>query len=196
MRGLWHSLTGNTQDIHNSIRNVYRLTRSIPVLLDVIGIYTGHGMPSAVTRVYAYAANPDHGDIQHALPYAVATGSLQQTVEHLDKAEEKGIDLAGFEGLIGKIRTAAGILNAHDITDEELARHLDLAGEVMREAERFQGMPNLHVSMQDPAGFLIEYIVDCEPAEIFAFNRSLSEKEKAAGITESPAYHIVFTAAR
>lgn len=195
MRGLWHSLMGNTQDIHNSIRNVYRLTRSIPVLLDVIGIYASHGMPSAVTQVYAYAANPDHGDIQHALPYAVATGSLKQTAEYLDKAEEKGINLAGFEGLIGKIRTAAGILNTHGITDEKLARHLDLAGEVIREAQRFQGLPDLHVPTQDPAGFLIEYVVDCEPAEIFAFNQSLSEKERATGITGSHAYHVVFTAA-
>ncbi len=196
MRGLWHSLMGNTQDIHNSVRNVYRLTRSIPALLDVIGIYTSHGMPSATNQVYAYAANPTHGDLLHALPYAVATGSLQQTVEHLDKAQELGIDLAGHDELISKIRTATSLLNAHGITDQALARHLDLAGEVMRENQRFQGLPNLHLPEKDPGSFLIEYLVDCEPAEIFAYNHSLAEKEKVAGIGKNPAYSIVFTAGR
>ena len=196
MRGVWHSLMGNTRDIHNSIRNVYRLTRSVPVLLDVIGIYVSHGMPSATTRVYAYAANPTHGDLQHALPYAVATGSFQQTIEHLDKAQELGVDLTDNSELIQKIRAAASLLDAHGITDEALARHLDLAGEVMREDQRFQSLPNLHLPAEAPESLLIEYLVDCEPAEIFAFNQSLSEKEKAAGIVKSPAYNVVFTAGR
>lgn len=196
MRGIWHSLMGNTRDIHNSIRNVYRLTRNVPVLLDVIGIYASHGMPSATTRVYAYAANPKHGSFAQALPYAVATGSLHQTVEHLDKAQELGMDLTVSSELIRKIRDAAGILDTHGITDEALARHLDLAGEVMREDQRFQSLPNLHLPAETPESFLIEYPVDCEPAEISAFNQSLTEKEKAAGIVKNPAYSIVFTAAK
>ena len=196
MRGVWHSLMGNTQDIHSSIRNVYRLTRSVPVLLDVIGIYTSHGMPSAATQVYAYAANPAHGDLLKALPYAVATGSLQQTVEYLDKARELGMDMAGSHELIQKIRVAARMLDAHGISDDVLARHLDLAGEVMREDQRFQSLPNLHLPAGSPESFLIEYTVDCGPDEAAAFNQSLSGKEKAAGILKSPVYNIIFTAGR
>ena len=196
LRGVWHSLMGNTQDIHNSIHNVYRLTRSVPVLLDVIGIYTSHGMPSATTQVYAFAANPAHGDLLKALPYAVATGSLQQTVEYLDKAQELGMDLADSHELIQKVRAAAGMLDAHGISDDVLAKHLDLAGEVMREDQRFQSLPNLRLPADATESFLIEYTVDCGLDEAAAFNQSLSEKEKAAGILKSPVYRVIFTAGK
>ncbi len=193
-RCYWHLVMGNTSDIHHSVRNVYRLTRNVPVILETVGIYAGHGMPSAAAPAYAYAANPVHGSLPEALPYAAATGCLRTVAEYIEKASSQGTDLGDMQELAGKVRRAAQILHKHGITDASLAAHLDLAGEVMREDRRFQSLPQLHMADDAPESFLIEYLVDCSPAEVAAYNQRLSEKEKAAGIAAKPAYHVVFSA--
>jgi hypothetical protein len=194
-RCYWHLVMGNTPDIHYSVRNVFRLTRNVPVILETVGIYAGHGMPSAAAPAYAYAANPVHGNLPEALPYAAATGCLQMVAEYIDKASAQGTDLGEAQELAGKVQRAAKILQKHGITDANVAAHLDLAGEVMREDKRFQSLPQLHMPDDTPESFLIEFLVDCSPTEVATYNQRLSEKEKAAGIAGKPAYHVVFSAA-
>lgn len=194
LRGAWHALNGNLDGVTQSFGNLYRLTQKAEVLLDVIATYASVGCLKPALPVYNYAADPVRGVFKDALPLAVSMGAIRKTAEYIDRAGD--IDLTEHEALIGKIRAAAGILEKHSVTDKMLSDHMDLAGHVIREAKRFQTLPNLHMQAENPESILIEYIVDGGKDEATALNLALTEKEKAAGIASTPAYSIVFSAGK
>jgi hypothetical protein len=106
------------------------------------------------------------------------------------------LDMTNFPVEIAE--KSASILRRVGISDEQVARHIDAAGSVLRDMRVFEARePQIIASDVDNVmtGVTMVLYVKCDPAEVFSYNLALAQKEDELKVVKHPAFDVVFAAA-
>jgi len=91
----------------------------------------------------------------------------------------------------------AKILRGFNISDEDVAKHLDAAGVVLRD-KKMLNIREPEILATDIEGEMIGVTmiipIECDPSEVFSYNVALAKKEEEAGVRKHPAFDVVFAA--
>ncbi|WP_115954033.1 hypothetical protein [Cupriavidus plantarum] len=119
----------------------------------------------------------------------VGTDTLQGQTPAGDVA--RGLD-------IGHVPIAARLMAEAGLDDEDVAKHLDLAGEVLRNRRlKWSGHPCLCVHGVDGLFKAVTYVLSVRQSrdEVFEMNCELADAEVRANIKRHPYFDITFIAA-
>jgi len=136
---------------------------------------------------------PELGILSHMRDEAASTGSFQTAVAYSKEAESMGIAL-GPELNDRYVRAAKVLANA-GVSDDDVTRHLDFAGEVLRRHKLFF-INDIQVNVSDVDGEFIG--VTCvlnvrkSPVDAFELNVELAELEQEMGLQKNPAFDVMF----
>ncbi|MCA7085812.1 hypothetical protein K7G19_19675 [Cupriavidus sp. DB3] len=153
------------------------------------------GYHSAVLALGAEVARPERGFFSTRGNLLVKSGGFVMAAQFLERAREMGLDVSNLSG--PEIELAAFLLREAELSDWDVAKHLDLAGEMLRKrGHLFVKRPV--VDVQDVEGVFtgITYtmMVRLPRSDVFEMNCALAQAEVEAGIKRHPYFDVTFSA--
>lgn len=141
-------------------------------------------------------SGPEYGRFTQRCSELIVAGGFQLVAAHLARAAEIGLDVSALD--VAHIPIAASLLAEAGLEDADVARHLDLAGGILRRRRlMWVGHPSLSVHSADGLLKAATYVfqVRLSNDEIFEMNCELADAEARANIKRHPYFDITFTAA-
>jgi len=136
---------------------------------------------------------PEFGRLSALNNYARRLGSFKTAVSFNEKADAMGLVL--HESLPDEYFHAARILKQNNFTDEQVNRHLDAAGEVLRRHALFYH-DQIRIDVTDMEGVFVGVtcILDISknPKEVLELNIELAKVEEEMDVERHPVFDVVF----
>ena len=151
------------------------------------------GLFSKAHQYFVEHGRPEKGQFSMMLGFAQTMGSFQTAVAYAEEAEAMGIELQ--EQLSESCRKAACLLASEGVSDEQVALHLDVAGEVLRRRRMFYyDAPKIKVSAVKGVfvGVTCVLAVAGSSMEVFEMNMELAQLEREMDVVKHPAFDVIF----
>lgn len=149
IKGMVYQLSGDFEQALSHMDIAINLGPENPIgIANKCSVLINSGYFSEAQKLYVKVGSPEKGNFPMGTLLGLGTGAYREMDKFLDVARKMKLDLAAFDA--GTIGNAARLMNKHGLSDEELARFLDVAGEIMRE----------------------ENVVFCDMPEVFAWDAS------------------------
>jgi hypothetical protein len=149
------------------------------------------GKFSAAQDVFKVVGDPERGNFLMVILDGFRTGAIEQAASFIERAKEMRIEWN--KNLTGEVEVANRILREAGISDERIARHLDVAGQVLT---RHRIRPHVSPRVTSADGFFsgVTYAlaVPVSADEAFDMNIELALEEGEAGIDKDVAFDVVF----
>jgi len=149
------------------------------------------GMFSAAQDVFKLVGDPERGNFMMVVLDGFRAGSVAQAASFIERA--RAMHIEWNEQLTGDVEMANRILREAGISDERIARHLDVAGQVLT---RHRIRPHIAPRVTSADGFFhgVTYAlaVPVTADEAFEMNMELATEENEAGIEKDVAFDVVF----
>ncbi|ASW00166.1 hypothetical protein [Paraburkholderia aromaticivorans] len=154
------------------------------------------GLFSESQQVYSQVGSPEGGNFTMMIRDGYVAGAIFQAAQFAGRAREMGIEWDGSEEMAEEFRRAVALLQQAGIDDAMIARHLDVAGNIL---VRHKIRPRIEPMVTSLPGVFegVTYLfsVPVSAREAFEMNMELSEAEDQAGIEPTPGFEVVFEAA-
>ncbi|EON10624.1 hypothetical protein [Pandoraea sp. SD6-2] len=194
--GSWNSKSGNLEEAERGFRAALQLGNSIAV----VGNWVVHKQNSGLFRdaldISREYGEPTLGNFVSMFPKILRSGGIHTAVDYLEQAKRMNIDLGNLDTSDAEL--ADDLLKRAGLTDEEISRHLDLAGEILRKHKQlWVGEDICRVRDIDGvySGVTFTFPLKLSPMEVFECNCELADAEISAGIKRHPFFDVVFSAA-
>lgn len=191
--GSYYTLLGDIDEAERSFKASLKLNKN-PVACG--NYYATLGNLGYFTRAHQYfleVGKPELGMLSVLNAYAEGMGSFQAAVAYNKDAEAMG--MVPQRGLNGASVKAAAILAKAGVTDEQVARHMDAAGEVLRRRKLFYH-EDILVNVADIDGVFVGVTcvlgVNRAPKEVFELNVELARAEREMGVEKHPVFDVMF----
>ena len=197
LSGMACSVAGDYNGVDYCFRNAFNLHPDTESCINMMTTYASLGLRTKVAELYRIFGNPENGYFSSTIHYGLGSGAFQKTAENINIALKMGLEMNGLSEIIETARSAAEILSRHNISDEVIAKHLDVAGQIFRDLNKFDlSLPQILVEKESRDIALFELRVSCSPSELFFFNVALAKKEEEFCIIKNPVFDVVFSVKR
>ncbi len=191
--GAWKALIGDWEGVQEAFRNSLALgstgSNRVNWVINCINL----GMFSAGQEAYAAVGAPESNYFSVAQIAGVRCGAVELVAHFVERAKKMQINWD--EGSEATLNEAHQMLKGAGISDEQIGRHLDIAGVVLR---RHHIRPKVYPRVISAEGFFngvtYTFTVPVSAAEAFEMNMELAEGEVEAGIVKDVAFDVVFEA--
>ncbi|QCP50200.1 hypothetical protein FAZ95_14025 [Trinickia violacea] len=195
LAGMWFALAGDRDGMERAFSKSLALGVSVSNHLNLMVNRLNLGMFSAAQEVYREVGAPEAGVFTTMVQDGITAGAIFTVARFAERAQEMGIEWN--DGDWGsELTKAAAVLRKSGISEEQIARHLDIAGDVLI---RHGVRPRVVPAITSAPGFFegVTYLltVPVTPNEAFDMNIELAMAEDAAGIAKDVAFDVVFEAA-
>lgn len=191
--GNLHAAAGDVDEMRNCYSKALRINNDQAYVTNLLIHLENLGFYSEALGYYRDIGGPSLGHFTERYRYGVAAGAFQAMVQFIDAAKKMEMDMTGLD--IDIQLEAAALLHVHGISDEEVARHLDAAGLVMRRHRIFcYGIPEVRATAIDGefSGVSIVFRVPGSRLDVLALNAALAEQEGAVGIAGRGIFNVMF----
>lgn len=191
--GAWKALIGDWDGVRDAFRASLTLGDSGTNRMNWVINCLSLGMFSAARSAYADAGKPETGYFGRLYGFGVRAGAIEQTVRFAERARE--MNILWDESEMQEVAEANVILREAGVSDEEVSRHLDVAGVVLR---RHRLRADIHPRVINAEGFFrgvtFAFPVPVSVSEVFEMNMELADEEAQAGVKKDVAFDVVFEA--
>jgi hypothetical protein len=191
--GSYYALVGNADECDRCFAASFRLSKT-PVTCGNYHANLGNlGYFSKAHQFFVDVGSPKLGMLSMFIEQAPCLGSFRTTVSYAEEAEAMGI--TSLPPLSEAYVRATGVLKRAGVTDEQVAQHLDAAGEILRRHRLFYG-DKIRVNVSDVEGLFVG--VTCivpvakTPKEVFELNVELAVAEQEMGVQKHPVFDVMF----
>jgi hypothetical protein len=189
--GAWYNLLGDWEGVCKAFKTSIDLGNSGSNYLNWVVNCANLGMFSAAHDAYRAAGAPEKSLFSTAVAIGFVCGAVEQAVRFAERAKE--MKIPWNEGDREDLMEAHEILTKAGVSDERIARQLDVAGAVLR---RHRIRPQIFPRVTSAEGFFsgVTYIlaVPLSAADAFELNMELATEEYAAGIEKDVVFDVVF----
>jgi tetratricopeptide (TPR) repeat protein len=192
--GMVYSLAGEIEEADACFRRAYRLRPRAKVQVNWLSTMASLGCISAAHDIYKKIGPPPHDEFVNSYTTALNMGAFQMVDANFTAAKQKEIPLPE-DGSVELAAECSEILQRAGLTDDVVARHLDVAGIVLREKGIFQvRQPAIYASDEEGGftGITMVIHIAYDPAEIFALNKYLARKERELNFEKVPLFDVLF----
>lgn len=192
--GMLYTIAGDSDEMKRCFENALKLGGSSKIALNYLSSLAALGFHQEALARYEVFGKPETGNFSEGFSLAMGSGGFLALQQNIDRATSMGIDMSDLQ--VDLVESAASMMVRAGITDDHVARHLEAAGEVLRDHKIFDvGQPAMMLNDDgDMYGMTMVFFLHREPADIFAFNVALAEKECALAIEKHPAFDVAFSA--
>jgi hypothetical protein len=191
--GAWKALIGDWEGVRDAFRKSLALGDSGTNRMNWVINCLTLGMFSAASSAYADAGKPEFGYFGRLYGFGVRAGAIEQTVRFAERARE--MNIPWDESDMQEVAEANDILREAGVSDEDVSRHLDVAGVVLR---RHRLRADIHPRVINAEGFFrgvtFAFPVPVSVSEAFEMNMELADEEAQAGVKKDVAFDVVFEA--
>jgi hypothetical protein len=193
IHGALYGAIGDRVELERGFKNSSRLGWEWHIGHNWINNRIRVGMLSAAQELYAKCGSPTAGHFTQMLGFGFQAGCLHQAAEFSRKAIAMHIQTEdrNYFDLLG----ASDMLRDAGITDADVGRHLDIAGNICLK-HGFSSRAQLHITRGGGffSGVTFALAVPVSAAEAFDMNVELAEAEHVAGIDKHIECDVVFKA--
>jgi hypothetical protein len=191
--GAWKALVGDWKGVQEAFSASLALGDSGTNRVNWVVNCLNLGMFSLGQAAFAKFGEPEQGYFSKMLVAGVRTGAIEQAMRYAERAREMNIDWDGSRA--GEIEGMNQLLRTAGVSDTQIARQLDVAGEVLRRHHiRPIAEPRLTLAEGFFQGVTYAFPVPVSADEAFAMNMELASDEFDAGIEKDVAFDVVFEA--
>lgn len=189
-----HSAAGDRDQMERGFKNSVKLGWQWHVAHNWMNNRVRLGMLSAAQELYVDCGLPTAGHFTEMLGFGYQAGCIQIAAEFSRKANAMHIPMD--ERAYAELSAAADLLKGVGVTDEDVGKHLDIAGEICLK-HGFATRVHVHITHSESffSGVTFAVAVPVSPQEAFDMNIELAEAEEAAGIPKHVECDVVFKAA-
>lgn len=189
--GLAYSTAGDVE----SARNCFEEAKKYPLdhgdrvnmFLSLINL----GFFSESLQMFKDLAAPERGQYSEMAIHMLQVGAFQTMQKYREKAEAMKIELNKVENHV--LDSACAFLEAAGLTDEDVALHLDAAGNVLRAHGLFPlGSMVINQTPGVLSGIMNVFNVPASPDETFDMNVELAMEEERLGVKKTGFFEIAF----
>ncbi|WP_321789378.1 hypothetical protein [Burkholderia pyrrocinia] len=193
MTGAWKALLGDQDGVNEAFRASLALgytgTNRANWSVNCLNV----GLFTKAQQLYGEFGGPESDFFSTLVAVGVRAGAFAQTARFVERARE--MKISWDERSAADVSVASDILQTAGITDEQVARHLDVAGVVLR---RHNIHPTSHPRVTVADGFFrgvtVSFIVPVSSDEAFEMNVELASEEVQSDVEKSLAFDVVFEA--
>ncbi|MFK0377854.1 hypothetical protein [Pandoraea sp. NPDC090278] len=194
------SIVGDHDEAERGFRTSLQLGKGAIFMNNWVASRVNLGYFTAAYSLAKEASVPELGMTSDRLPFLLLTGGINTADCYLKRAKDMNMDVVLPQAVmsIDEISIATELLRQAELTDEDLAAHLDLAGGVMRTRRQlFVGEQVVLVQHEEGVFSGITYVfpISGSAADIFELNCELAEAESAQDIKRHPFFDVVFSVA-
>lgn len=162
---------GDIEGVERWAKNAERLGVSWVTLAEHLLVsYANLGYAGKGLQVFRDCVDVSRGNIGATIRLASAVGAFEQMKTLMNKASKAGISLADAEIWPGTDKVAEAVERAH-ISDDECAKVIDVAGEVMRKHRLFwTGERHDFIVDSEQPSVLMRFSVDVSYADACSMN--------------------------
>lgn len=191
--GAWKALVGDWQGVTDAFRNSQAIGWSGSNRINLAVNCINLGMFSASQQTCADLGEDGITFVEAAVALTFECGAVSMSLEYARKAENMQKNLGG---IAANVAAANEIFARAGFTQERIARHLDVAGEVLRRHRiRPQVEPRVTVAKGFFEGVTYAMLVPVSTREAFDMNMELAMAEDDAGIHRDFAVDVAFESA-
>jgi len=189
----YHTLLGEMEEVERCSRAALNLERFSIANEHYHTNVANLGYFSAGHEFFLAVGSPENGMFSRLGLAAFLSGSIQTVLHFLEKATRMNIDMSGFPS--SKTAKASAILTEAGLSDEDVVRHLDAAGAVLRR-NKLLLFCETEMEVVDQVDLLkgVTCILRVRRSdeEVFELNMALALAEEEMGIKKSPAFEVLF----
>lgn len=189
LQGMLESIAGDSEAVEYCFSNVLRMNASNETLLSMMTTYCALGHASKALEIYREIGKPENGLFQHSLRYAYLSGGFQTIAAFYREAVEKGLPVPRQSDILNDALLAAKVLEDRSVDDSQVARQLDIAGEVLR--ERHELFPQNTVLLVNGDIGWVTMLLGIQSDEE-AYLDALIDKEIETDFEKTPVFEVVF----
>ncbi|GAB5098690.1 hypothetical protein [Caballeronia sp. HLA56] len=194
LTGAWKGLTGDFEGTEEAFRASAALGDNWSNRCNWTVNRLNLGMFSAAQEMYSSVGSPETGHFSEMLEDGYKAGAIAQAAHYIERARQMNIDWD--KKLVHEIEAAHTMLKASGISDERVARQLDVAGSILRKhGIRPHVSPRVTASAGFFEGVTYSLAVPVSAEEAFEMNVELAMCEDEAGIEKCVEFDVVFEAA-
>ena len=193
--GMVHASVGDINEAVDCFNKASNLWMDDTSIFNILGTYEKLGLYTTALKLYSEFGGPERGVFQEVFAFGMSKSAFQLTSRFIDAAKRVKIEMN--ESSIRSAEKSAKILRGFNISDEDVAKHLDAAGVVLRD-KKMLNIREPEILATDIEGEMIGVTmiipIECDPSEVFSYNVALAKKEEEAGVRKHPAFDVVFAA--
>ncbi|WP_320533639.1 hypothetical protein [Robbsia andropogonis] len=191
VRGALYGLSGNRDEMERSFHASDKLGFDLFTQLNWLHNRARLGMFSKAQDLYLMHCSPEKGQYTTMAGYGFATGSVHTSVVFAGRAIAMG--LIKQEAAHDELQNASELLKSRGISEGEVARHLDIAGNICHKHGYVSNVA-MHVTLAGEffSGVTYALQIPASTSEAFELNMELAEAEESAGIQRHVEYDVVF----
>lgn len=191
-----HAAAGDVAQMERCFQNASLLDAHPAVLANRMAAYEHLGLFSEARAIFLRIGTPSSRDFAFAPQAGIDIGSFQSVVEFAAEAKKLGLPMNQDD--LNAASEAATILARAGVSDDDVARHLDAAGSVLRRAGMFSAKAADIYATCIPdifSGVAMAVNVNCDEDELSALNAALANEETARHINKNSVFDVVFAIA-
>jgi hypothetical protein len=191
--GSYVSLSGDLDEVKRCFSASLRLAQDPTTHSNYHACLGNLGYLNAAHQYFVEHGKPQTGMLSALTRYAERMGSFQAVVAYSKEAEEMNIELQ-FPPSEQSFKVAA-VLQAAGVSDDQVVRHMDAAGMLLRKHKMFFGK-DIEINFSDVQGEFVGVTcvlnVNKPPQEVFELNVELAMAEIELGVQKHPAFDVMF----
>jgi hypothetical protein len=193
--GSLYAIVGNHARMDEAFANSVRVERNRTSIKNWIGNRLNLGFFLSAQELFAAEADPKYGRFSYLFDVGVRACAFQRVTEYFTNAQKMAIDLRMIDPSGAK--AMAKLMEQAGLTDADVARHLDVAGEVLR-THRIFAAPAQHLRYMPGVfnGITIVLDVPVGQSEAFDMNIELAQAEEENSIRKHVAFDVVFASTK
>lgn len=192
MLGVAYATAGDVDEMRKAFDNAVQLGMDSADKANRLASYMMVGLYTEAKNILISYAAPEQGMLLGLASSFGPVGAFQSFVEHAEKARKMSLDITQVEEA-ADLPLAASIVAQADLSDDDIAAHMDAAGAVFRSHRLF---PACRISASKVDGIFVGVTtalwVDASPEKVFDLNIELAQEEERRGIRKTPAFDVVF----
>jgi len=188
-----HAASGDVTQMERCFQNASLLDTHPAILANRMAAYEHLGLYSEARALFLKIGSPSGGHFAFALHAGLDIGSFHSVVEFAAEAKKLGLPMNQDD--LAAASEAAAILARAGVTDDDVARHLDAAGIVLRRAGMFSAKSADLYATNIPdifSGVAMALNVHCDEDELAGLNAALAREEQARHVNRNSVFDVVF----
>lgn len=188
-----HARVGDFDEMNRAYRTSLGLQKDETTIANWAANLVSLGFFTQAQELFALHGHPNKGMLSYLYEVGVMSFSYRQATQYLRMAEDINMDVRSLATPMAE--SISKFLKENDISDAEIAKHFDVAGEIMRRHRlvfayetNFTHMDGLH------HGITVAVDVPVSQSEAFDMNIELAMAEEEFQIKKHPSFDVVFSA--
>jgi hypothetical protein len=191
--GMLYARVGDFEQMNRAYRTSLDLLNDETTIANWTANLVSLGFFTEAQELFAQYAHPKKGMFSYLYQVGIIAFSYRQAALYLQIAEGMSMDIGSLSTPMAEAINS--FLEAHDVSDAQIAKHFDVAGEIMRKRgivfsyqTNLTNMDGLH------HGITVAIDVPVSQEEAFDMNIELAMAEEKFQIEKHPSFDLVFAA--